>query len=237
MIAITSIAPKHKHEGIQLKAVESWIACGMNVYSFNNKEECELLAPLYPNVTFVPTLRTMELTFKRPYPSINGMMDWAKEQKHNHFVIINSDIELKTDQETVDRISVAMNESIVLANRVNHDGNYSGGQYLHGIDAFFIHKKWLHLFSQTIFCIGQCHYDYWIPYSASQNGIPITFIKQDLAYHLNHAVQYDHDQWLKTGRYLIWECNLYQFNSTQEVGKMSTYVFNYIYTNAKRRLI
>lgn len=233
MIAITSIAPKHVNEGIQAKAVESWIACGLKVYSINSKSECRQLQPLYPDVTFIPTNRTMELTYGKPYPSINAIFDWCKDQDNDHFCIINSDIELKGIN--IEGVKREMETSIVLANRVNHNGDYKGAQYLHGIDAFFIHKKWIFSFAQTTFCIGQCHYDYWIPYSASQKGIPITFIRQDVAFHLNHAAQYSSDNWLKTGRYLIWECNLYQFNSTQDIGRMSTFVFNYIYTNAKRK--
>lgn len=239
MIAITSIAPKHINEGIQAKAVKSWIACGLKVYSMNSKSECELLAPLYPDVTFIPTVRTMEQTFNKPYPSVNAIMDWCKEQYENHFCIINSDIELRCDLETIERIKIEMDNSIVMANRVNHNGDYIGAQYLAGIDLFFIHKKWLNSFAQTIFCLGQCHFDYWIPFSATQKGIDLTFVKQNIAYHLNHNAQYNHDQWLKTGRYFIWESNLYNFNSTspQDIGRMSTFVYNYIYTTAKRKQI
>lgn len=237
MIAVTSISPTHINAGIQSKAVQSWIDCGMKVYSINCKEECEQLKPLYPDVTFIPTHQTMEQTFKRPYVRINAVLDWAKDQSENHFCIINSDIELKINNVTLIGIENEMEKSIVMSNRVNHNGDYIGAQYLAGIDVFFIHKKWLSYFSQTIFCFGQCFWDYWIPYSANEKGIDTTFVKQNISYHLNHPAQYKHEQWLQTGRYFLWEHGLSQFNSTlpSEVGKANTYVYNYIYTNSKRK--
>lgn len=99
MIACTSIAPSHINNDIQRIATESWIANGMKVYSFNFPAEVEKLAPLYPNVTFIPTLRTMEHHFGKPYVSINAVLDWCKDQKEDRFCLINSDIELSEDKE------------------------------------------------------------------------------------------------------------------------------------------
>lgn len=237
MIACTSISPKHANNDIQLKAVNSWNDLGLKVYSFNCKKECEQLAPLYPNVTFIETNRTMEYHFGKPYVSINAVIDWAKESEFNEFCIINSDIELKTDIDTINRIKSAMAEKILLCNRVNYDTDYKGTQYLQGIDVFFIHKKWMSIFPQTIFCFGQCFWDYWIPFTASKNGIEVQFIKQDIAFHKNHNVQYSEENWNKTGRYFMWNNDLYQFHPTQGIGKMSTFVFNYIYNYSRRKQI
>lgn len=237
MIACTSISPKHANNDIQLKAVNSWHDLGLKVYSFNCKKECEQLASMYPNVAFIETNRTMEHHFGKPYVQINAIFDWAKQQKEDYFCLINSDIELKTDKDTIVRIASEMNNSILMANRVNYDEDYRGTQYLHGIDVFFIHKKWLDLYPQTIFCLGQCHFDYWIPFTASKHGVNIYFIKQDIAFHKNHNVQYSEENWNKTGRYFMWNNDLYQFHPTQGIGKMSTFVFNYIYNYSRRKQI
>jgi hypothetical protein len=237
MIACTSISPKHANNDIQLKAVDSWHNLGLKVYSFNCKAECDLLAPLYPNVTFIETSRTMEHHFSKPYVQINAIFDWCKEQEDNKLCLINSDIELVTDKETIGRIDSAMDEKMLMCNRVNYDTEYKGSQYLQGIDVFFIHKKYLHLYPQTIFCLGQCHFDYWIPFTASKNGVEVQFIRQDIAFHKNHNVQYSEDNWNKTGRYFMWNNDLYQFHPTQGIGKMSTFVFNYIYNYSKRKEI
>lgn len=239
MICITSISPTHINSDIQQNAVASWIYCGLKVFSMNCQSEIDVLKSLHPTVTFVPTVRTMEKTFGKPYVAINAIFDWCKEQDEEHFCFLNSDIEIKTSQTTIEKIQVEMDRGIVMANRVNYDTDYTGCQYLQGIDVFFIHKKWLNSFSQTVFCMGQCFFDYWIPYSACQRGIETIFIKQDIAFHKNHNAQYNQDDWLKTGRFFIWENNLYQFNSTmpQEIGRMSQFVFNYIYNSSTRKEI
>lgn len=234
MICVTSISPTHINKDIQLQAVKSWQDLGINVYSFNSPKEVEILKPLYPSVTFVETTRTMELTYGKPYVQINAILDFCQLLREDYFCIINSDIELKTDKQTIDRIKIEMEKGIVLSNRVNYDVDYNGAQYMAGIDTFFIHKKWMAMYAQTTFCFGQCFWDYWIPYVALMNNIPVTFIKQNVTFHKNHHAQYNADQWKKTGRYFIWEHNLYQFNPITDIGKMSTYVFNYIYSTAKR---
>lgn len=237
MKALTSISPYHVNNEQQSKAVKSWIDLGLEVYSFNHYKEIELLKDAYPDVTFIGTYQTMENTFNKPYVRVNAVLDWCKDQMDDHFCIVNSDIELKVN--SLDNIKLEMESSIVMANRVNHNGDYIGGQYTLGIDVFFIHKKWLGAFSQTIFCFGQCFWDYWIPYSASKAGIDTTFIQQDIAYHLNHNAQYNHDQWLKCGRYFQWEQGLYNYQSSMpsDIGRMNQDVFNYIYTTGKRKTI
>lgn len=235
MVCITSISPKHHNNDIQLKAVQSWQSLGLNVVSVNSKSECEYLAPNYPGVRFVETNRTMELTYSKPLIGLNTIMDWCKMQQEDNYCIINSDIELKTDSDTIERIKLQMNDNIVLANRLNYSSDHSQGQlFLAGIDVFFIQKKFMYIYPQSVFALGQCFWDYWIPYTAIHNNIPVKFIKQNIAYHKEHPAQYSSDAWQKIGRYFQWETNLYQFNTTKEVGKMSTYVYNFIYSNSKR---
>lgn len=181
----------------------------------------------------------MEATFGKPYVSINAVLDWAKQKNEEYYCIINSDIELRADESFIKRVKDKMNDGIVLANRVDYTTDHTGGQYLRGIDVFFIHQKWMPAYAQTVFCFGQCFWDYWIPYSAMEQQIPVTFVKQNIAFHKEHKAQYKHDQWLQTGRFFLWQHNLYQFNSSlpQEIGRMNTYVFNYIYKNSKREEI
>jgi len=83
-------------------------------------------------------------------------------------------------------------------------------------------------------CFGMTFWDYWIPYVALENQIKVYFINQNFAYHKRHAAQYSDDNWRKSGRFFLWESGLYQFDDLAGIGKMSGYVYNYIYTNAKR---
>lgn len=231
MIFCTSISPKHSNEGIQLQAVNSWLEHG-EVYSFNHPSEIPQLKEVYSNVNFIPTYRTQKEIFGKHYVCINAIFDWAMENKKS-ICLINSDIELRVDKETLQRIEAKMEKSIVMANRVNYDSGYNGHQYQAGIDAFFINYKHLTIYPQTSFCLGQCHFDYFIPYWAIGMGIETFFVKQDIIYHKNHAAQYSQDNWIRTGHHFMWLTNMYQF--TNQIGKMSTFVYNYIY-NASQKI-
>ncbi len=234
MIAITSISPTHINADIQSQAVKSWIDLGMKVYSLNNAYECGLLKDKHPEITFIETHRTMQHVYGKPLVSINAALDFCKDQIEDHFCLINSDIELKTDKQTISRIEKLMEKSIVLANRVDYDTNHTGGQYLQGIDVFFIHRNFLYIYPQSMHCFGMTFWDYEIPFTAAKSGVDVTFLQQNIAYHKKHAFQYSQDNWKKSGRYFLWQHNLYQFNDTTDIGKMSTFVYNYIYNYSKR---
>ena len=236
IIAATSIAPKHINEGIQLKAINSWLEAGYNVYSFNHPSEIPLLKDIYKGVIFIPTYKTQEKIFGKHYVSINGIFDYCIENGHD-LILFNSDIELRTDKETLTRIEAKMDNAIVMANRVNYENETQNStvQYILGIDAFFIKHKYLQLYPQTAFCLGQCHFDYYIPYLAAINGIETIFVKQNVIYHKNHNAQYNHDNWVRTGNHFMWLTNMYQF--TNRTDRMSTHVFNYIYNISKKENI
>lgn len=233
MIAITSISPTHINKGIQFNATKSWSDLGLNVYSMNCKAECDLMRSEYPHVTFIETDRTMEGLFRKPYVSLTAIFDWCKKSKESYFCLINSDIELKTDKDTIKRIKLLIEQNnVVLINRVNHNGDYQGHRYLDGIDAFFMGINVINTFPPTLFCLGQCHFDYFIPYHSSKKGFELVFSNQNIAFHLNHSAQYNSEDWVKTGNHFIWLTELHQF--TNQVSRMSQYIFNYIYNVSKR---
>lgn len=237
MIAVTSISPTHKNGDIQKKAIESWQKLGLKVYSLNNIDECQLLGSEYDTVTFVPTNRTMEKTYGKPIINLNAIFDFCLSlENENDFCIINSDIEIDSDFDTLERIKQSMQTNIVMANRINYKDIKRGAKYLSGIDVFFINRNFLKVFPQSMHALGMTFYDYFIPYTATKAGIQCILLEQDFAYHLEHATQYSHDNWLKSGRYFIWENELYQFNHTQ-IGRMSTFVYEYIYNSTIRKKI
>lgn len=237
MICLTSISPTHINKDIQLKAVNSWIELGMSVVSVNSAKETQLLKDIYPNVQFYSTERTLEKTYGKPYVQISAIIDLAKTLEGNEFCIINSDIEIKSDLATIERIRKEMEQNIVMSNRVNHSGNYVGAKFLDGIDVFFIHRRFLNTFPQSMHALGMTFVDYFIPYSATQSGIQTVFIEQDFAYHLSHAAQYSSDNWKKSGRYFLWEFNLYQFSDTTGISRMSKFVYEFIYNSAIKKKI
>ena len=232
MIFCTSIAPKHINLNAQKIATDSWLDLGIPVYSFNSPEEIELLKSQYPKVEFVPTLRTMELTYGKQYVSVNAILDWCKEKRVENVCIINSDIEMRIDLKTLAKIENEMSNQILMSQRVNYGSNKQG-VFRSGIDTFFINEKFLSIYPQSVYAIGQCHWDYWIPYKAILSGINTSFIRNEITFHKEHKEQYDHNSWLKTGRYFQWENNLFQFSTTKGIGEMSTYVHTYIMNASK----
>lgn len=226
MIALTSISPKHINDGMQKHAVDSWVALGMKVVSMNNKSEIELIKEDYPNVEFVATHRTMEKLYKRPLVNINALIDYAKDQDEDQFMIINSDIIIKDVHGMLPSIKGKMDTGVTMVKRrdFEHDINQSR-VFESGIDIFFIHKKFLNIFAQGVYCIGECWWDYWIPYTIIENGIPLHKLNEAFAFHKMHNIQYDMYKWGWISEYFKWEKNIKGKNA----GQLNQHVFKYIH--------
>lgn len=226
MIALTSISPKHLNKGIQKIAVKSWMDLGMEVVSLNNASEIALLEKEYKGVKFVPTHRTMEVLFKRPLVNINAILDYAKEQEDDHFMIINSDIIIKDVYDMLPGIKERMETAVTMVKRRDFENDINHNEIFEsGIDIFFIHKKFLHVFPQSIYCIGECWWDYWIPWTILQNNITLHKLNEPFAFHKKHNIQYDMYKWGWIAEYFKWENNIRNKNAPQ----LNQYVFNYIH--------
>lgn len=237
MIFLTSISPKHINEGIQSVCVNSWSKYG-KVYSFNCAEEINGLYDKYDNVTFVETKRTMEQVWRKPLVCISALIDWAKTQDEDKFCIINSDIELDINEIFLERIEVKLSNSFIFANRCDYENEKDSSEvYTHGIDVFFLNKKYLNVLPPSLHCFGMTFWDYWIPYKAIRSGIKTIFVGQKIAYHKKHKIQYKDYDWQRSGEYFLWENELYQFNPQQGIGRMSMFVNNFIYANSTIEII
>lgn len=241
MIAITSIAAHHPNKSIQQQCIKSWINLGFEVYSFNSPSEALIIEKEYP-VKVIRTFNTMEQIYGNPLVPISTVLDWIKLQPTDKFMLINSDIELRTDKKTIGRISNKMEEGILLANRIDYNidsrvdelGKMFEVKNLSGIDVFFIHKKFVNLYAPSMFCFGACFWDYEIPYVALLNRVKVTFIDQFFAFHLRHPMQYNTQKWEKQGRYFQWHHDLFEFKTIPE---MSNYIYQYIYKNSNQGTI
>ncbi len=207
MIALTSIAPKHHHEGIQEKCVRSWLEHGLKVYSFNGIDESKELSESgrFPGVEFISTLRTFEHQFGKPYVSVNTLLDFAKEQEDESIMILNSDIFLHNAGQILEQAS---QHDFCFAHRLDVaevEPLSPGARPMpSGIDIFIL-KKWiLHIFPQTNFAVGLTHWDYWLPWVAVKNGIKLFEIKAPFAYHKIHPQQWKPEIWQRMGHYCLW---------------------------------
>jgi len=224
MIFCTSIAPSHKNEGIQKVAVDSWLKLGANVYSFNNEKEIEFLRKEYPKVNFIAVKKTGEHHYGKPYIFVDDIIDFGIEKKSD-ICIINSDIILSALPKT-------KSDAIVISHRTDFIGEYPQmrnlKKYIYGIDVFFIPYKFLSIYPKSIYCLGQCWWDYWIPFVALKNKIPVFRIRENFAFHKLHPAQYNHENYKTTIDYFRIE-NKIMIGNDQ---KLSDSIWTYIVTNS-----
>jgi hypothetical protein len=217
MIAITSIAPGHKNYDSQLMAIESWITAGYEVVSLNAPEEISQLEA-FKNVKFIPTVRHNKKIFGKPYVIVSAIIDYLKEVKSEHTLIINSDIIISDTSNYTEKLKELSEEGVVILNRMDYDNDISVSKlYEEGFDAFFVNGKHLEEFPQTLLCLGQCHWDYWLPYVASMSGVPIIRSKEPYIYHKRHNVQYSRDNWYRTAEIFRSEIGMIKNRNVQQV--------------------
>lgn len=231
MIAITSLSPNHKNFENQSIAINSWIEHGYKVISLNSKEEISRLQD-FKGVEFIETIRTNEVLFKRPYVLISAIIDHLKTiQDEDYFLIINSDIIIKDSGKTTEYLKETSEKCVIIINRCDfNDDLNSHKMYEQGFDGFFINKKWLNIFPQSVLCLGQCFWDFWLPYQCVLSGTPIYKLKEPYIYHKRHDIQYSSDDWLSTGYIFCGEVSRldHKIKYGMNVARMSAYVFNRI---------
>jgi hypothetical protein len=218
MIICTSIAPKHIVDNAQLNAVNSWV--NYDVYSFNSKEEISALKSIYPTVNFIEC-HTLENVYGKQYASIDFIFDWFKKSGHDKMLLINSDIIL-FDAAELERVARYSNKGLVFFNRYDMPNSQ---RYEYGFDAFIIDKDFAHLMPKNIYSLGNCHFDYHIPFSYIEKNFSIFRTQKKVFEHIAHPVQYGNEKWLKTGRHMQWLCELWKYkNDAHGIGQMSEFI-------------
>lgn len=209
--AYTSINPSHVNAHNQLMAVESWHKSGIEIYSLNTLEEIQVMKQTYPSwVKFIPSIKTSKHIFGKPCILINEMIEhFYKNQTGDILMLINSDIILNTSIELLDKIKSLSKLCIPISHRNDYTNEFNDGQkYKHGFDVFFINKKYINIFPHSIYSMGQTWWDYWIPYIAMKNKVPVFLIEDEFAFHKEHPIQYDTKNWSKMTEYFKWENNI-----------------------------
>ena len=209
--AYTSIPAYHKNSTNQLLAVESWHKLGIEIYSLNTVEEIQLLKDKYPSyVKFIPCIKTSKHIFGKSYILINEMIDhFYKNQTGDIIMLINSDIILNSSIELIDKIKNLSKLCIPISHRNDYKNEFGDGKkYRDGFDVFFINKKYINIFPSSMYSMGQTWWDYWIPYIAIKNKVPVFLIEDSFAFHKEHPIQYDIKNWIKMTEYFKWENNI-----------------------------
>ena len=189
MICITSISPNNIQR--QQMALNTWMAFKHKIISFNCKSEIEVLKSMFSNVEFIEVKKTGQKLYGKPYVFINDLVDYAKEHE---CLLINSDILINN---IIPKPNP--NECIVLNRRDIKDYNYHNATLLQsGYDAFYLTPNTAKLLPKTDLALGQCHWDYWLPYMMAKNRVKLITYRRPLIYHEVHPVQYSHESWVKT---------------------------------------
>lgn len=231
MIAITSISPGHRlGTEHQQACIKTWFDAGYKVYSLNAADEVEGLKPLYPDVEFIATRRHHKKLMGRPYVIVSAILDFAAETGADHTLILNSDIEIANNPAITDKLKGTSEQGVIYMHRVNYDTDKATGKmYMEGVDGFFINKKWLDIFPQSQLCLGQCFWDYWLPFAVTkEKGVNLYRLRENYLFHKNHPQQYSHREWEYTGEIFRVENKLFHL---RQAGQVSNSVYK-IFTNA-----
>lgn len=200
MIFVTSISPYHINENSQKEAVESWHKLGVRVYSLNSRNELLKIKSDYPLVTFIETTQTRENLFGKPVVSINALIDFASDCKDNEdglITIINSDIIIEDNKEKLERFKELSDKGFVFVSRWNYTDSFENSvQEKYGIDMFAFHRRIATVFPDNpVFSMGQCYWDYWLPFHATRNNIKLFYIGEKWCYHKSHRRQWSISNW------------------------------------------
>jgi hypothetical protein len=224
-VALTSISPNHSMAHAQPLAVKSWEDSGFKVVSLNGKAEIDSLKEQFPTVEFVES-RTMQGIYKAPYIPISAFIDYAKEKQYEAILLINSDIVLKDEYNHLKKYLDWSVNGLVIANREDHDGTFTNAvRYQFGFDAFIIHSRFYDSIPQTMFCMGQTWWDYWLPFRFINTGKSVVLVREPLFYHQSHAVQYNNAEWVKMTKHFQWiENRIESVRPQQLTGEIYRYI-------------
>lgn len=200
MIGLTSlITTRIEH---QKECLKTWPFS--KIISFNTKDEIDLLKKHFDNVEFIETDNTR--VFKTTnYIALDNFFDYIRNTDEN-CVILNSDLEIIEIPKIVEEY---MEYGVIISNRFNYQDEklkmYSEEKWVSGYDAFFIHKKYIDIYQKNDFVLGQCHFDYWIPFKALRNNIPVYITKDKIFLHKHHgnSKAYQNGWWKQTALHFI----------------------------------
>lgn len=224
MIVVTSLSPAHSNAVNQHKAVESWQSYG-KCYSLNSEKEIEGSGlKMYKGIEIVPTHKTCEFYVGKPLVNINAFFDFAIE-KQSDLLLVNSDIILRDLPKLKD-------DGVTLFSRYDYENDDFENSVIfpHGFDCFFIPCKFLKIFPPSIYALGACFYDLWIPQMCFHTGVPVYYPQGKFSFHKLHNVQYPIEEWYFLGKFFRWQ---FRYEETLPVESITTFSMNFIKSNLR----
>ena len=192
MKILTSLNPSHPPR--QQLAIDSWYRLGLPIYSMNHISEPFDIK--HVNVTTTNRCGTPG-TFLEKYTPINALIDFAKTFDDDIVCITNSDIEFEMNDKILEQIYTI--DGFIYIKRYNYTSLHADAkQELYGIDTFIIKKKDLNVFPKTELVMGQCMWDYWLPFCAAKAKIPLHVFDKPMCFHKTHKRAWSDEQWEHT---------------------------------------
>jgi hypothetical protein len=153
---------------------------------------------------------------------ISAFIDHFKTLNDKSYIIINSDIEV------VGNIDFSKLDSSAVFHRYNY--NEQGEDvYLSGLDMFYLLHEDLSVFNQSVLCIGQCFWDYMVPYRLIEKGRKVYRVTSRAIAHKQHKENYTSEQWEKTAR--IFRAEIGKENDYKHLSQFNNFVYNCILNN------
>jgi len=210
---ITSLAPTHKNKENQLKAIESWKKLDNKIVSVNHISEIRILEKEY-DIEFIEPKRTGETLFGKPYVPVSELIKEIKKQGAG--IIVNSDIIIKD-------LPIFGSNPMIFNRYDFNDSMESATMFKSGFDAFFLTEEHCNL-KETYLCLGQCHWDYWLPISLINKGFKLHRPSKAHIFHKRHSLQYSEAFWKMTARIFMEETGMR--GSAQSVSSKAFNIIN-----------
>lgn len=161
----------------------SWYRYASDIYNFQDISN-EIKVPNTKSI-FLRTTKRFDKTTHTLHDILTTAQKYSKK-----FVVINSDIEISINDKLWDKIVESADNGIVMGHRFNYDTSKDTGILnQNGVDFYVINKD-LVIPNDMNFCIGLCGWDWWLPYLAIQQNIPIYRIDCPFLYHQIHPKQW-----------------------------------------------
>jgi hypothetical protein len=189
----------------------------------------------YNRVQMVPredggSLSSASALYGKPYVFIDDVFADFLASGQEVCVITNSDIELRDPGGILDRYIQQAKTSVVLSNRQDHNGDYIPHLYPHGFDVFILNRAFVESLPPTLFCLGQTWWDYWLPYRAIKQGVPLTLIKEPIFWHHRHTQQHNGKQWERMTEHFTW---IEEYRKNKSASQVTSEVYQLIRRHAK----
>jgi tetratricopeptide (TPR) repeat protein len=200
IVIATSIAPV----GIakQKAAIDTWLEAGFHVVSLNIQDEIDKLKPIFKEVNFYQVNRDGRKKFGKPFVYVNDVLNFLQEYGSAICGIVNSDIQLRIEDNFIPFILEQARDSFVFASRMDIDSEEDemGEVYAYGFDMYFFDRTIIRQFPECDdFCLGVPWWDYWVIAIALQHKLNPKYIQNTMAFHIKHDMNYSLDTWRKVG--------------------------------------